>query len=270
MKPARKLKDIVRRLTARDERVPPALHANTFVQPGNQWYQPMLGGALTLAPFITGEAVVREALQVLERLTTDAYADFVREFYRSGLQKFASGWQYADINTALLALSRVLAPADYLEIGVRRGRSLAMVASRAPECRIVACDLFLDNYANMENPGPDFVRSELARVGFGGSIQFVIGDSAAVLPPYFEQHPDLFFDLITVDGDHTERGARIDLQNVLPRLKIGGALVFDDLSNSAHPELERVWEVTVVADRRFSTFSFTDVGFGVGIAVRRE
>jgi len=270
MKPARKLKHIVSRLTARDARAAPALRTNTFVQPGNQWYQSMLGGAQTFAPLITGGAVVREALQVLERLTSDAYSDFVCEFYRSGLQKFSDGWQYADINTALLGLAATLAPADYLEIGVRRGRSLAMVASRVPACRVVACDLFLENYANMENPGPDFVRSELGRVGFGGSIEFVIGDSAAVLPSYFEQHPSLFFDLITVDGDHTERGARIDLQNVLPRLKIGGALVFDDLSNSAHPELERVWKMTVVADRRFSTFSFTDVGFGVGIAIRRE
>ena len=270
MKPARKLKHMVRRLTARDERAAPLVHTNTFVQAGNQWYPPMLGGAQTLGPLITGGAVVREALDVLERLTKDAYSDFVCEFYRAGLHQFGDSWQYADINTALLGLAGTLAPVDYLEIGVRRGRSLAMLASRAPACRVVACDLFLQNYANMENPGPDFVTSELARVGFNGSIEFVIGDSAAVLPPYFEQHPDLFFDVITVDGDHTERGARIDLQNVLPRLKVGGALVFDDLSNGAHPELERVWKMTVVADPRFSTFSFTDVGFGVGIAVRRE
>jgi predicted O-methyltransferase YrrM len=145
-----------------------------------------------------------------------------------------------------------------------------MVASRVPSCRIVACDLFIDNYANMDNPGPDFVRSELARLGFQGTIEFVVGDSAAVLPPFLRRHADLYFDLITVDGDHSERGARADLLAVLPRLKVGGALVFDDLSNKSHQELLGVWQDLLGTNPRYSTFTFTDVGFGVGIAVRRE
>ena len=164
MKAPAALQHIVGRLVARSPGPAPVLAANTFVRPGNQWYQPVIGGAQTLASYVAGGAIVREALHVLERLTPDAYADFVRDFYRAGLQKYGDRWQYADINTALLGLSATLQPGSYLEIGVRRGRSLAMVASRVPSCRILACDLFLENYAGMENPGPDFVRAELAKV----------------------------------------------------------------------------------------------------------
>lgn len=263
------VRNLLRHGRTRPSPPPPCAEANSFEQPGNQWYEPALAGAQTLAPHIVGGARVREALAVLEQLTSDAYAEFVRGFYHAGLERFGDGWQYADINTALLGLAAALRPAAYLEIGVRRGRSLAMVASRQPSCRIVGCDLFIADYANMANPGPDFVRDELARIGYRGNLEFVVGDSAVVLPEYLAAHPELYFDLITVDGDHTARGARTDLETVLPRLSVGGALVFDDVSNRSHPELLAVWQQTVASNPRFSTFAFTDIGFGVAIAVRK-
>ena len=113
----------------------------------------------------------------------------------------------ADINTALLALAAGLRPQSYLEIGVRRGRSLAMVASVCPACDIVACDMFIEGYGGMDNPGPELVRSELApcrlhrraRVRDRRLAQGAAAHSSG-------QHPDRFFDLITVDGDHTRSG----------------------------------------------------------------
>jgi predicted O-methyltransferase YrrM len=246
----------------------PMSAANTYLEPGNQWYAPVLGGAHSLEPRIVGGHVVRQALAVLDTLDDDVYRTFVRNFYIAGLERYGDDWHYADINTALIGLADALRPATYLEIGVRRGRSLAMVASRAPACRIVAADMFVENYANMDNPGPRFVEQEMARLGFAGQLEFVIGDSSKTLPPYFERHPDLYFDLITVDGDHTASGATADLVNVMPRLKIGGALVFDDISNPSHRELMQVWQDTVAAVPGFSSFTFDEIGFGVGVAVR--
>jgi hypothetical protein len=263
------MRDWIRRAMAGFPPPPaPLLESNTMSAPGNQWYPPALAGATTFVPATVGGRAVREALAVLERLTPDAYLTFVHDFYVAGLTRFGDAWHYADINTVLIGLTARLAPARYLEIGVRRGRSLAMVASQAPTCHLTASDLFVPGYAGMENPGPDTVRAELARVGFTGRLDFLIGDSAEELPRYFAAHPDEYFDVITVDGDHTRRGARTDLINVLARVKIGGALVFDDVSNRWHPELREVWDELVVGNPGFSTYTFAEVGFGVGFAVR--
>jgi predicted O-methyltransferase YrrM len=264
-----RVRTVVRRLTGRRtlDRTP-CVARNSYEEPGNQWYRPTLGGASTLADYIVGGAGVRDALACLERLSPDRYQEYLARFYRKGLEQFGDRWRYADINTAVIGLARVLQPVAYLEIGVRRGRSLAMLASQAPSCHIVACDLFLENYAGMDNPGPDFVRAELALVGFTGQLDFLLGDSHQVLPAYFKTHPEAFFDLITVDGDHSEAGAIADLQTVMPRVKIGGALIFDDVSNPSHPELRRVWSETMASRPDFSVFTFDEIGFGVGLAVR--
>ncbi len=266
---ASKVRGVVRRL-ARRHKSPrtPCVARNSYEEPGNQWYRPTLGGASTLSEYVVGGAGVRDALATLERLSPDDYQEYLARFYRKGLEQFGDRWRYADINTALIGLARVLQPAAYLEIGVRRGRSLAMLASQASACHIVACDLFLERYAGMDNPGPDFVRAELTRVGFTGPLDFLLGDSHQVLPKYFKKHPDAFFDLITVDGDHSEAGALADLQTVMPRVKIGGALIFDDVSNPSHPELRRVWSETIASRPDFSTFTFDEIGFGIGLAVR--
>ena len=249
---------------------PPAA-GNTLLAPGNQWYPPAIAGASTFgASMMSGAAAIRRALGVLERLTPDAYADYIMTFYRAGLERHPETWQYADINTALMTLAAGLQPRTYLEIGVRRGRSLAMVASVCPTCDVLACDMFMAGYAGMDNPGAELVTSELSRVGFTGALEFLIGDSHDVLPRHFTEHPDLFFDLITVDGDHSEAGARADLETVMPRLKVGGALVFDDIAHPLHPELARVWRDVVQSRSSYSTFAFAELGFGVGIAVRHE
>ena len=65
-------------------------------------------------------------------------------------------------------------------------------------------------------------------------------------------------------------GARADLETVLPRLKAGGAVVFDDVSNQSHPELAGVWIDLFRRHPNFSVFTFTEIGFGVGFAIRHE
>jgi predicted O-methyltransferase YrrM len=248
----------------------PLQHRSTYAEPGNQWYFPPVTGPASFLADVAGAEPVTLALNVLEILSPDAYLDFVRNFYKAGLANIGPTWVYADINTVLMGLARRLAVQNYLEIGVRRGRSMAMVASQVPDCRIVGFDMWVDDYAGMENPGPAHVRSELQRVGYSGSLEFIDGDSKDTVPAYFAAHPNEYFDLITVDGDHSTKGARRDLENVIPRLKIGGALVFDDISNQSHPTLASVWKSEVEDDSRFASYSFAEVGFGVGFAIRRR
>ena len=248
---------------------PRPLSRNAYVEPGNQWYLPALAGPGSFVPLTIGAPVVRDVLVVMERLTPDVYLDFTRNYYRAGLQRFGEHWYYADISTVLLGLARAMQPENYLEIGVRRGRSMAMVASQAPQCRMYGFDLWMENYAGMENPGEALVRSELRRVGHQAEAQFISGNSHETVPAFFRQHNDLYFDLITVDGDHSLEGAKADLLTVMPRLKVGGVLVFDDTCNQSHPGLADVWSDTVVGHPDFSAHTFNEVGFGVGFAVRK-
>jgi predicted O-methyltransferase YrrM len=193
---------------------------------------------------------------------------FLLDFYAEHRTRIRPG-EYADLTTALWAIAELAAPRSYLEIGVRRGRSLSVVASLRPEIDVVGIDLWLPDYAGMSNPGEEFVRAELAKIGHRGRLDLITGNSHLILPRYLSQHPDQFFDLIVVDGDHTRRGASLDLRNVLPRLAIGGLVVFDDIVHPSHPYLGAVWNRYVGASPRFAVWEYRDTGFGVGIGLRK-
>jgi predicted O-methyltransferase YrrM len=230
------------------------------------FFEPVMISPSALGEVAVAPATARRVMEVNSLLEWDDYIRYVRAYYAAGLDRFGDAWRYADISTALLAAAQLSRPQRYMEIGVRRGHSLAMVASLCPTCEIVAFDMWMPDYAGMPNPGPEFVRGELQKVGFQGSLEFVNGNSHKTVPAYFEQYPDKFFDVITVDGDHTEQGAEQDLRDVLPHLKTGGVLIFDDIAQ--YPALYDVWRDVVASDLRFSSWAFTELGYGVAIAVR--
>jgi predicted O-methyltransferase YrrM len=242
--------------------------AHVRAVPGTDYYGGVVVGAETIGTLSLSESTHNEVRGVLTLLESDDYSDYVDAFMDSGRRSAGHAWRYADIVTVLAAATRLVSPRTYLEIGVRRGRSLAVVAGAAPEASLIGVDMWVPEYAGVANPGPTFVREQLERVGFRGTLQLLSGDSHRLLPSLFAEQPGLTFDLITVDGDHTPAGARRDLLDVLPRLRIGGALVFDDIRHASHPKLARVWR-DAVRDRRYSTWEFDDIGYGVAVAVRR-
>jgi hypothetical protein len=210
----------------------------------------------------------RVVLALYQILEEDDYIRALKRYYAGGLERFGDDWEYADLVTAAYASAEILRPASYLEIGVRRGRSMAAVGLAAPRCDVVGFDRWTPNYAGMPNPGPDFVRGEMQRVGHRGAVELVSGNSHETVPAYLRAHPDAFFDLIVVDGDHSNSGAAEDIACVLPRLKVGGAFLFDDISHFKHTLIE-VWQHFFVDNPRFSAWEFRDLGYGVGVAVRR-
>jgi predicted O-methyltransferase YrrM len=234
----------------------------------SNWYDPILLNPATVGGLATDKATLERVAALLAKLEPDDYQQFVTSYYREGLTRYGGAWVYADILTVLSAASQLLRPERYLEIGVRRGRSLATVLEACPECHVVGFDLWMQDYAGMPNPGPEFVREEIAKLGMTGTLELVSGSSHETVARYFREHPDQFFDLITVDGDHTEQGARDDLVTVIPRLKRGGILVFDDIAHPHHPELTAVWNDVVVNKAMFRTWGYRDLGFGVGLAIR--
>jgi predicted O-methyltransferase YrrM len=235
---------------------------------GIDYYDGIVIGPDTIGELASSDRIRQDVLADLDLLSQDDYARYLRQFLVTG-DRVSDSWRYADICTVLAAAAELLQPASYLEIGVRRGRSMAIVGRRAPECALLGIDLWIEGYAGMDNPGPAFVREELQKIGHRGDVELLSGDSHTLLPALFSQRSSLAFDLVAVDGDHSRRGAAADLRTVLPRLKVGGAVVFDDVGHPSHPELAGVWQREVAEDRRYATWSFDSVGYGVAVAVRR-
>ena len=202
----------------------------------------------------------------LAKLTQNDDAKAGQFWHAMGRAKYGEYWRFADQLTTLWAASKLLQPSTYLEIGVCRARSAAIVASARPQCDIYGFDLWVPDYAGGPNPGPEFVREELSRVGHGGALVLESGDSLETLPAFLSNHPDLFFDVITVDGVKSIPGVASDYANALPRLKIGGIVVTDDLM--LFPILRRIWDRVIDQDDRFVNWEFRDAGFGVAAAVR--
>ena len=234
-----------------------------------QWYPPLMLSAESIAQRAIGAERVQEAIALLARLSKDDYSEYLSGYSREGARRFNANWRYADIVTVLLALAEQLQPKSYLEIGVRRGRSVSAVASKAPACDLYMFDMWVSNYAGMENPGQELVSQELDKFSHSGKRIFTDGNSHQTLKPFFKAHQGLAFDLITVDGDHSYDGAVEDLCDVLPHLKIGGAIVFDDVCHPKHRYLQDVWNRLIVDDSRFTAWTCADIGYGVGFALRK-
>jgi predicted O-methyltransferase YrrM len=117
----------------------------------------------------------------------------------------------------------------YAELGVRRGYSMAIVGARRKAAELVGFDQWISDYAGAPNPGPDFVKSELLKVGHKGLVNLVTGDCAVTVPAY---QSDRFFPLVLADADHSIDGVYRDIRNCLPLVAPGGFLIVDDLQDS--------------------------------------
>ncbi len=244
--------------------------AVTFYREPTQWLEPVQLSASTLLRLSSRPTTVRSVISILKQLKPDDYLDFMVAYYEAGLKKFGESWGYSDLLTVLQVAATVLKPQNYLEIGVRRGRSMAVVGATTPECHLCGFDLWTPNYAGMENPGPDFVITELKQLEHIGGLTLISGDSKETVPQFLNDHIELYFDLITVDGDHSEEGARTDLENVIPRLKVGGVLLLDDISHPQHRYLENLWDNLITNSDSFASMKYTELGYGIAFAVRRR
>jgi predicted O-methyltransferase YrrM len=130
----------------------------------------------------------------------------------------------ANIWLVLSFLAQTAKPKEYLEIGVRRGFSMAVVAQRCRTCNLTGIDLWVPGYGGADNPGPEFVEQQIALMGHKGNVNLITGDSKQVLPDLIGS-----FDLILVDGDHTTEGGYRDIILSYELLKPGGYIVVDDL-----------------------------------------
>jgi predicted O-methyltransferase YrrM/2-polyprenyl-3-methyl-5-hydroxy-6-metoxy-1,4-benzoquinol methylase len=242
---------------------------NMLFNYSKNFFGPVILNPGTLSRIATDAALWQEILSFHSSLATDEYVQYLDAFYRESIKRFGPNWFYLDIVNVLYAASRTVRPRTYLEIGVRRGRSVCTVARGCPNADVVAFDMWLQGYGGMENPGPEFVKAELLRHGHTGTASFINGNSHQTIPAFFSQNPQAMFDMITVDGDHSEAGALDDLRNVIPHLSVGGILVFDDIAHPSHPYLFNVWKKAMAMFPFLTSFEFTELGYGVAFAIRK-
>jgi len=157
---------------------------------------------------------------------------------------------------------------NYLEIGTRRGWSVGMVCAAVPECDVYCFDMWEVNYSSIANPGPEFVANEMKKLGYKKEVNFINGDSHKTIPQFFQDNPDMMFDLILVDGDHTVDGAFDDLKNTMPHVRKGGMLVFDDIVIVAR--LDEVFYHLKNVFPDFEYHAYTKNILGVGLAIRNS
>jgi predicted O-methyltransferase YrrM len=210
----------------------------------------------------------KEITKILNSQQDEPYVKFVRKFYKTISLKHKNHSNYVDMIKVLHVISKLIKPENYLEIGVRRGRSISIVAQNSPFCELYAFDMWIKNYTGVENPGPIIVKKELKKVKHKGKIHFFNGNSRKTIPEFKLKNPNVFFDLICVDGDHSFYGATVDLRNIIEMLKIGGYLIFDDTNSFEHPFLKNIWKNTFKNRDDFITKEFNELGLGVSIATR--
>jgi predicted O-methyltransferase YrrM len=209
-------------------------------------------------------------IEALERLANDDCDCGRVERFRQTLIRGAAHADLLDNATVAHAAAELLRPERALEVGVRRGFTCAAIATGCPTVELHLVDSWRPIYAERPNPGPQLVHRQLDTVGHLGRRVTHQGDSHSILPRLFDDHPDLAFDLIVIDGDHTESGADQDLADAFPRVAPKGVLIFDDLVHPSHRYLLSLWRRW--RDRLAGEFSFAEYlndGLGVGWAVRR-
>jgi predicted O-methyltransferase YrrM len=210
----------------------------------------------------------RDLLGILKKLESEPYLDAVIQSYQSGLDRFGGDWQYVDLISVIHAYASLMQPEWYLEIGVRRGRSLAAAYAACPTLKSVGFDLWLADYAGASNEGELFVRREVSQAADDVDLELITGNSRETVPEFLKRpNTPATFDMITVDGDHRAEGARIDLDHTLPLIAPGGIVMFDDIIHPDLPHLAGVWEDAIAQFPQFAVYTNTTDGTGLAVAM---
>jgi caffeoyl-CoA O-methyltransferase len=135
--------------------------------------------------------------------------------------------EQGDFFTLLVAALRV---ESALEIGTFTGfSSLCIARGLAPHGRLLCCDISAE--------WTDIARRYWKRAGVDDRIELRLGPATATLAAL---EPGRTFDFVFIDADKTGYDAYYEL--VLPRLRAGGLIVFDNMlahGNVVEPRSDR-------------------------------
>jgi predicted O-methyltransferase YrrM len=139
--------------------------------------------------------------------------------------------------------------------------------SRALE-EIVICDPWGTEHGGSGRGNHEHIAALLTDLGYRGRVDWLDGDSHKVLKPGIMGRE---FDLILIDGDHSQAGATQDLMETYEHLAPKGYIVFDDITHPNYPFLQAVARHFVETNHDFRlVIEVLDQGSGLSIIARRE
>jgi ADP-heptose:LPS heptosyltransferase/predicted O-methyltransferase YrrM/2-polyprenyl-3-methyl-5-hydroxy-6-metoxy-1,4-benzoquinol methylase len=221
---------------------------------------------------VSSKEIKARVHQILSKLEKDISLERDLERYQYASRN--GNFWFEQLNV-LNWIAGALKPANYLEVGVRRGLAMAQVAVESPTTRIYGFDVWNTNLGSVTSSGetitklgPEFVKAQLVGLGVKNEIQFEVGSSQIKLPAFFaSKNNPQSFELITIDGERSYEGAKQDLSLAFEHLAPGGVLVFNDIYHHAHPQLLALWREYQV---RYPDYLFIESHYhtGTGFAVK--
>jgi predicted O-methyltransferase YrrM len=176
---------------------------------------------------------------------------------------------HPSLYTTMELLAALFQPRRYLEIGIREGESLTRVVQNSAALQeIVICDPWGTEHGGSGRGSHAHIAGLLSDLTYQGRVDWLDGDSHKVLKSGILGRE---FDLILVDGDHSEAGATQDLMETYEHLAPYGYLVFDDITHPVYPFLQAVARRFIEAHHEFRLALETlDQGSGLSIMARRQ
>ena len=114
------------------------------------------------------------------------------------------------------------------EIGFNAGHSVMLMLLGRPQTPLnfTIFDIGMHAYTK---PCVDYIRSKFRHVSF----DYIEGDSTLMMPAWIEAHPEAVgtYDVVHVDGGHSEHCAANDMQNADRLVKMGGLVILDDTND---------------------------------------
>ncbi|MCZ4520731.1 class I SAM-dependent methyltransferase [Rhodococcus ruber] len=108
------------------------------------------------------------------------------------------------------------------EVGFNAGFSSWAFLSTSADVTVVSFDLAAYTYSAAAKAHID--------EHFPGRHTLIQGDSHTTIAAYAKEHPDIRFDVIFIDGDHSVEGARADLDDLRALATPESVVVMDDIT----------------------------------------
>lgn len=154
-------------------------------------------------------------------LDTPSTDELLRQIVHGREDAVCSWWKSNLYYPSYFALARLLRPNAIFEVGIRLGYSLISMYRGNPGVSVLAGiddeSYVVDSVAK--------ARENILKSGFTGRLDLRKGSSRC-----FSKLRAPYFDLIHIDGDHTESGALEDILEYWTLMLPGGVMVVDDAS----------------------------------------